>query len=310
MRWLDAWRDQFASHRVILTLEGDDWNTAKRDLPCWCEPWTAQDRREAWGDDANILSVKNSGHRCFGLWRAMKRGCDMVVTLDDDCYPEDAEYLDKHWQALTRLGVVTDWVTSIPRGVAPQDYYPRGFPYDIRSGARVVLNHGLWSGVPDSDGVTQQKTPDLRLPKCYVSRSIPSGAFFPMSGMNFACRPDAVPLLYFPKNGEGSPFDRFEDIWAGVLFKRCADVLGWAVTTGSPSVRHERMSDTAANIRKEATGLAENERFWRVVLNATVDGATARDVYASLADEIAQGPSDYYRMIGDYMRRWLTWCSE
>ncbi len=55
-----------------------------------------------------------------------------------------------------------------------------------------------------------------------------SGSYFPMCSMNLAWRPEFTAAMYFLLMGPDQPFDRFGDIWGGVLAKRVADHLGLA----------------------------------------------------------------------------------
>ena len=65
-------------------------------------------------------------------------------------------------------------------------------------------------------------------------------------------------------------FDRFGDIWAGILMKKVADSLGYSVSTGMPYIRHERASNPFTNLKKEANGIEVNEHFWEFVDNVNL----------------------------------------
>ena len=86
-----------------------------------------------------------------------------------------------------------------------------------------------------------------------------------MCSMNIAWRAGVHAAMYFLLMGPDYPFDRFGDIWGGVLAKRVADHLGLAVNSGSPGVLHERASNVFVNLAKESRGLGVNETFWRAV---------------------------------------------
>jgi reversibly glycosylated polypeptide/UDP-arabinopyranose mutase len=102
-----------------------------------------------------------------------------------------------------------------------------------------VLSHGLWYGIPDLDAPTQLVSPSLKLTSV-ETRVMPRGTYFPMCGMNLAFTPALAPAMYFLLMGEGWPYDRFDDIWAGVLVKKVCDHLGLAVASGEPVVEHRR----------------------------------------------------------------------
>ena len=121
--------------------------------------------------------------------------------------------------------------------------------------------------IPDLDGITQLANPDLRLPPAQHVDVVPEGALFPFCIMNVAFRAEAAPLMYMllmgqDQHGERWGFDRFDDIWGGLLVKRAADHLGWAVTSGAPSIHHSRASDPHRNAELEAAGMDAHEDFW------------------------------------------------
>ena len=217
-------------------------------------------RREL-GDDAWIVSKQDSACRCFGFYAAWKAGADYVLTLDDDCYPDHIPIVRQH---LDRMSLEYRWVTSCP------GLHVRGLPYRTMSGHQLppaAVNVGLWSGVPDLDAKTQLTSwsgrSDFTPPP--GSHSILPGQYVPVSGMNLMVARRALPLFYFPLMGEGQPYRRFDDIWAGVIAKKVMDHLGMRLTVGEPFVRHERASDSKVNLEKEAPGMLANEHFWRVI---------------------------------------------
>ena len=110
--------------------------------------------------------------------------------------------------------------------------YPRGYPYGVRTQLEAtVLHHGMWSNIPDFDAQTQQRLPDYRSPCSTRVDRVPYASFFPMSSMNLAFNRAAIPLLYFGLMGQsrsGRPwgYDRFDDIWAGLIVKKICDHQG------------------------------------------------------------------------------------
>jgi hypothetical protein len=125
-------------------------------------------------------------------------------------------------------------------------------------------------------------------------------------------------IEYWIKNGveqpllELLPFDRFGDIWCGILMKKCADILGKSVSTGLPYIRHERASNPFTNLKKEANGLEVNEKFWEYVDrldNLDGEGSEPWKVYRllgkciSVYDEFPEY-KDYFNKLGDAMIVW------
>src|SRR3989304_3774293 len=67
------------------------------------------------------------------------------------------------------------------------------------------------------------------------------------------------------KKGESWGFERFGDIWSGVIFKKIADHLGYAIASGYPIIWHAKASNVFTNLKKEASGIKINETFWEII---------------------------------------------
>jgi hypothetical protein len=173
-----------------------------------------------------------------------------------------------------------------------------------------MISHGLWSGVVDLDAKTLLRHPKLNQGAYPPLRQfIPRGFYFPMSSMNLAFTRAVLPLMYFPLMGEddqGSPwgYDRFDDIWAGVIAKKIADHLEWGVINGSPFVRHRGDSDRRKNLRKEKSGLIINERFWKLVDEIQLTKRTAATSYLELSEKIRFPMGYYFRKLRQAMKIW------
>lgn len=239
--------------------------------------YTHDDVRAELGDNDWIIPSRTSACRSYGYLKAWQRRPDIIITLDNDCYPDahGSYWVDGHRMALGDR-VTLDWVNTI-------DWpYARGHPYGIRDSAPVMLNHGLWSGVPDLDAPTSLHNPALRLSPAVSSQVVPRWNFFPMCGMNLAWRAELTPAMYFGLFGPAYGFDQYDDIWAGVLVKKVLDHLGMAVRSGYPSVEHRKQSNVYVNLVKQAPGMAMNEEFWRAVQRIELTADSMLDAYTEL----------------------------
>lgn len=251
-----------------------------------------------------IISRRTSAIRSFGFLLAHRMKPDLVITLDDDCLPEDAEFLHKHILQLSRrvmLSWTTSWDNLLP-------IWPRGVPYEIRQEKEVKLNHGVWSEVPDLDGITQKANPSLSTIPMKRWKVIPKGTYFPMCGMNLAFKPEVLPLMYFGLQGPAYPFDRFDDIWCGVIAKKICDHLGWAITSGLPSVRHTRRSNVDVNIKKEEPGIVFNEVFWTLIDQIDLKGCkTTKECMVKIARDLPNLNEDPYMLkLKEAMEIWAN----
>ncbi len=221
------------------------------------------------------------------MYLAWWSGCDYVMTLDDDCYPEPeggVPFVERHLAAFAR----DRWFRPILGDEV------RGIPYERLGRMDVRMNQGLWSIVPDLDAPTSLVR--LRSPTDYLARSghevVPRGMAFPLSAMNVCYHRSLLPAAYNLLMGpETGGFDRFDDIWSGLLLKRILDYMAWSVTVGEPLVRHLRKSSPFVNLRKEALGIAVHERIWDYILDTPLSpGLSVTGAYAALAHHLNDFP--------------------
>ncbi|TMB89798.1 MAG: hypothetical protein E6J37_02710 [Chloroflexi bacterium] len=304
--FLERWEDEFTGHRVIV-VEDNPEPTFK--LPGWVEHycWAHIDR--ALGDRAWIIPRRSDCVRSFGYYLAAQAPCDFVLTLDDDCYPE-AGYQPSFLQ-LVQTALDTTWDDDRWWNTLDGPVIPRGYPYDIRKRKLpTAVHHGLWSNVADLDARTQLRLPDFRLEPATAVQRVPHGRFFPMCGMNLAFRPAMIPALYFllmgrHRDGSPWPFDRFGDIWAGVIVKRIADHLGFAISSGAPSVLHSRASNPDVNLQKETPGYPVNEILWRRVDAIGLSAETVAGCYQQIAEALEMD-GEYWRTLKHAMQTWAS----
>jgi reversibly glycosylated polypeptide/UDP-arabinopyranose mutase len=250
------------------------------------------------GDDSWIISRRDSAVRSYGFLRAWRDGAEVIVTLDDDCFPVDgADYLAGH---LAAFHATPRWITSVPGLI------PRGLPYKNRGTVpRVMLNMGLWRGVPDLDAA---RSLIEGVPTDYVPPDgnwlVPAGQAAPLCGMNVAFRREAAPLMYFGLNGPPWPFGRFDDLTCGVIAKRVFDHLGWRWSIGEPHVEHRRASDPFANLAKEGAGVGWYEAFWEAAEGATLAADDPAGCMLQLGAHLAGDDDPYTAKLGQAVRLW------
>ena len=317
-KWLREWSGDFADNVHVIIVEDNpsrsfDFGMYKVEHYAW------DDFDAELGDDSWIIPRRNAAINSYGFLKARQSGADLIWNLNDDCYPEErhrGNYL-KYWESFldTSTVPVDPWWNTI----AFTGGYPRGYPYEIRDKTRkLVLHHGLWSGIPDLDGKTQLENPNFRLPSCEFRDVVPSTKFFPMSSMNIIFRAELVPIMYQLLMGQDLDgvswgFSRFDDIWSGLFMKKIVDHLGWACTSGAPSIYHDRASDPHRNAEAEAPGIKAHEELWPYIQDVWLEGTTPESCYLELADAIDNfhgfSPrSGYWKSLAAAMRRWVIVC--
>lgn len=254
-------------------------------------------------EDAWVISRRDSAIRCYGFLLAHRLGADFVFTLDDDCLPtkeyevDTYAFVKKH---LRNIGNTPKWISSVPH------QRTRGLPYkNFGLLNNVAFSVGLWEGVPDLDSLNYLACPDTKL-QLPPTRVMPTGQYFPFCGMNFAFRKEVSPLTYFPLQGEGRPFRRFDDIWFGVIAKKVCDHLGLFMTCGEPYVHHYKASDPFVNLVKEAPGIAYHEAFWEIIDSIVLRSHSPLDCMYEIGNDLQNEDGEYLKDLG---RAISTWCS-
>lgn len=251
-KFKEAWQPLFEKHNCILVTVWDGENPiVSVDIMDNPVKMTVE---EVMGEHAGALSNFNGGIRNLGFAFVAKftKNVDVIITLDDDEIPI-GDPIQDHIDALNKR-VPVSWMSTASE-------YMRGFPYQIREEAEVVLSHGVWEGVADWDAPTQlvMGNRPVTFPRCPV----PKGIYFPMCCMNLAFKVKMLPYIYhFPAAPELN-VGRVDDIFAGIIAKREIDRNGWAAVTGYARVNHQRASNTYKNLQKEALGIELMETFWQ-----------------------------------------------
>lgn len=309
--FLTEWKDAFkACHILIIEDHQTQEIPTPKKLPCLSiQHYTWEDIKNDFGKHEWIFSRKNAGIRSYGFWKAYQQGADIIITIDDDCYPVDKDFVDQHIQNLS-LKSPKKWINTYPhRG----HMFTRGFPYNIRDAYPVIISHGLWTNQIDHDAQTQLKLGEINLPSYpSIVQFIPQGVYFPMCSMNLAFRREAIPLMYFPlmgydQNGNKWGYDRFDDIWAGIFAKKICDHLGYGIVNGSPFVEHRKASDAKKNLIKEREGIKINEILWEEIENIKLKTKNMYQNFQQIAETIKTMKinNEYFKTLGEAMSIWI-----
>ena len=256
------------------------------------------------GEWSWIVPRRSDCVRSFGYLRAAQLGTDVIVTLDDDCFPTAPGFIDAHVAALSGEATTDAW-TSTGEGVVP-----RGVPYLNRGRSRPVgISHGLWTNVADYDAITQLvigRTGGTFAPRDLV---VPVGQYYPMCGMNLAWRAELTPAMYFLLMGRGLALRPLRRHLGGASSRRrICDHLGYAVVSGRPLIEHRRASNVWTNLAKEAPGLPVNETLWRAVDAIVLTETSVAGCYQQIARELDLD-GDYWSRLGDAMCVWADLAS-
>ncbi len=319
INFINKWKDIGLFSVVDLyVIEDNPTKTFNIDcvkLPVSAYYWWKDIEREL-GDKAWVIPRRSDTVRSFGYLMAYRARYKYIMTLDDDCYPPTEEdgvvyadgpaFVAEHLKFLNNR---TRWFNTL------DNVKPRGIPYfNVGNWSRNLINHGLWTNVLDYDAPTQLVAPKKE-EFDFSNRIVPFGSYFPMCGMNVAWKREATVLMYHllmgtSMAGDKYPFDRFGDIWCGVIAKKICDAQGFTISSGMPYIRHERASNPFTNLKKEAPGLEVNEKFWEYVDFANVghQGDLAYSYY-KMGEHIVMFDDfkeykEYFKNLGEAMKTW------
>ncbi len=239
--------------------------------------------------------------RDIGLVYAYERGCETIITIDDDNHRDTDDFITSHQVTGTRTCEVvsssTEWVNVCAELEEKHGrrFYHRGFPVEMRNieekwtreekTVRPAANAGLWLGDPDVDALERiywtNAPTEAILYKGSTQIALARDNWCPFNSQNTSVRRDALPAYFL------SPLvGRFSDIWGSYCFKYISDHLGEHVTFGVPIVKQERNPHNYwRDFDQERYGLALNMRFVEALRKVKLLGKDYRACYAELAEQ-------------------------
>ena len=299
--------------------------------------------RSAWYDEqgisefSHLVPAASHAQTSFGLLYLWAHDYDYGVFIDDDTAPhDDVDFFGTHMANLAFEGDIErvrsdeNWVNVLYQNEDDHGLYPRGYPYaamdetvetDTVEVENVVASQGLWTNVPDLDAVrilmdgdlkgqAQTRTSSTDFGGDFVAKA---GHYLTVCSMNLAFRREVVPAFYqLPMDDNEWDVGRFDDIWSGLFLKRACDVLGGKIYNGDPLCEHNKAPrSTFSDLTNEVHGLELNEHVWEEVDAVGGDADSYREVFAAMADRLAEGDYDdwengaFLNHCGEYMRDWL-----
>lgn len=231
----------------------------------WCDEKQIEKFVDAWSVGSFIpdwLILQHDEHRegCAvtknkGIKEALRRGADIVVVLDDDCFPHgNVQQLsilgEMHRKALEPQQIKMFETVTVPPS--------RGTPYEnLTVEMPVAASMGFWTEIGDYCAVRQLSFGTGEMEPVI---DVVYGRFFPLCGMNLAFRPkEWMPWCNF------IDVPRFDDIWMGWMWQREAYRKGYCFNLSGPVVQHSRQSNVWKNLAAETTHLQENEILWQKI---------------------------------------------
>ncbi len=242
--------------------------------------------------------------RSWGFLEAFKAGSEFTLSLDDDVEPMN-DLFAAYERGFSRQYPLSEYLSV--GGLTISKLEMRGFPYEGR-GKEVAVQYGGWNGFPDLDATTQLLNPSPDSGFCVGILPVPKNVPATCCAMNFAFRTEYTPIMFQLPLYEGL-YNRFGDIWSGLIQKRVLDWLDKVMLiNGGAQVHHARASDPFVNLQKEAPGLPHNEVLWNELYcrdSKDMIGAYM-EVMDCMVNYFSKHNDKYAKHLAETVHEWLS----
>jgi len=248
------------------------------------------------------LPFDSISRRNVGMLLAYENGAGVVITIDDDNFVLDSDFIGSHGIAgstreLPAIASPAGWfnVCSFLREEHGAEFYHRGFPWELRwteSGRpaerltlsrRVAVNAGFWLDNPDIDALERMRRPltvlGYKPGAPGQTFALAPGAWCPFNSQNTALMRELLPAYFL------SPYiGRYDDIWASYIVTRIAEHLGDVIAYGEPFVRQERNPhDLWKDLDAERNGMILSGGLCGALRSCGLRGRSYHACYGELA---------------------------
>jgi hypothetical protein len=254
----------------------------------------------------NHLRFDSIQRRNIGILLAWEHGADVIITIDDDNFVMNQDFVGLHnivgsVRDLPTYGSTSGWfnVCSFLEADRGVEFYHRGYPSNLRwrednqfvssfrARHQVTVNAGFWLDNPDIDALTRmERQPVVRGFKSAWTGNfaLQPGTWSPFNSQNTALMRDAVPAYFL------SPYvGRYDDIWASYILTRIAEHFGHVISFGEPLVRQERNPhDLWRDLDVERNGMIMTGDFCEALRATSLKGQTYHECFAEIADGLRQ----------------------
>jgi Reversibly glycosylated polypeptide len=272
-----------------------------------CEYLDIEDQREYLEPYPELwrhLPFNSIQRRDIGLLKAWEDGADVVITVDDDNWMLNHDFVRLHGVVgeqpeLPAVESSSGWfnVCSMLEEAQGTQFYHRGFPRGERwkeaesftcvapLRRRIAVNAGLWLDDPDIDAMTRLERPiSIRgmregAPQRFI---LQPGTWSPFNSQNTALLREVIPAYFL------SPcIGRYDDIWPSYIVTRIANHLGDVIAYGHPLLRQQRNEhDLWKDLDAERVGMLLTDEFCATLRTIPLHGTSYAECYRELAEKL------------------------
>lgn len=307
-------------------------------------------QQDEWGKRLTVyplIPYNTDGRRVFGNLRALEDGCETLISMDDDNFPTNDDFVGLHrrtgqdWRLPLlkeekQFHNICEYLVFNPSRLV----FPRGFPFQLRGhvnqpqqvpsppGATIGVTEGLWLDEPDVDATTwlngKVKGVDYQGPDAFA---LDSSTWSPVNTQNTSVVRELLPAFVFVTMGwpvPGGKLDRYGDIWGGYFLLALMQGTKYHVAFGRPLVEHRRNPHNYVDdLRFEYWGMILTDRLLellRASFKPTDSAMTDRVLeLAEFLDSqaVEQLPAwcpneiaDFLHSTTAYLREWSKTCRQ
>ena len=261
---------------------------------------------ERYPDLWRHLPFNSIQRRTIGLLKAWEDGAGVVITVDDDNWMLNHDFVRLHnivghTPELPAFESSSGWfnVCSQLEEASGTPFYHRGYPRAQRwkerdeftctspIRRRVAVNAGLWLDDPDIDAMTRLERPIVvrgmraGAPERFV---LQPGTWSPFNSQNTALLREVIPA-YFITPSVG----RYDDIWPSYLVVRIAEHLGDVIAYGQPLLRQKRNEHNLwKDLDNERIGSLLTDNLCATLREIRLTGSTYHQCFGELVSKLRE----------------------
>ena len=250
---------------------------------------------------ARTIPYNSIARRNIGILWAYEHGADTIITIDDDNYIAQPDFVGGHSivgsaTGIERFSASDGWFNICEfleeeRGIP---FYARGFPPKARiegshtvsrrtASGTVVVNGGLWLEEPDVDATTRL-TVALRVVGYPRGDrfALEPGTWCPFNSQNTSLARTVIPAYFLSPH-----VGRYDDIWASYVVQTIATRMSHLITFGPPLVKQERnVHDIVVDLEGEFQGLRLTDRFTDFLRSTSLSGESYTACYGEIYEQM------------------------
>lgn len=223
--------------------------------------------QDAWGAEFpefyKRIPYDNETRRNIGYLHALADGCEVLISIDDDNFPTEDDFIGGHSQTGSvwkgdllhephQFHNVCEHIVFEPS----RPIFPRGFPFHLRGTknvfemkkperpVRIGTTAGLWLKEPDVDATTWLNgkihgVAHTGAPVTVLAQS----TWTPVNTQNTSVARELIPAyLCVPMGWDvpGGKLQRYGDIWGGYFLQALMQGTDYHIAFGKPLVEHRR----------------------------------------------------------------------